>query len=239
MVAALALTGCRKGDDPDANGAGANDTTTSATGADEGTTGDRETTGAAEDEGDDDGALDEDEGDRDPATAAGRTGLPLEERFVDERTLTALRARVGLIPEPPPRIDHLLYRSDLREVTRYRGEIILTELQGVDVGPNYNAVRFAMEPNFGCSLQAWRYRDVPTVIAAFDTWRGTLLHTIDVPALSDGGVRSNYTNVGSIGFKHHATRSMYVLTCTSSVASDRHMRLLSERIVARLGTPIR
>lgn len=155
-------------------------------------------------------------------------------RFIDPELVRAVQARSGLIEAPPPDLKRLLHHADFREVMRYTGPLQVVDLPGQPVSSDYNAVRFAMGQELGCSLQRWDFISRHALDLRFDQYGGSLFEPVKEARTDAAAVYSTFAGLRAVVLKHSASRSMIQLTCTASMMSEPQLRELSERVSSRL-----
>lgn len=156
------------------------------------------------------------------------------ERFMDPELVQTIRARSGLIRTPPPEVEHLLLRADLRSVLRYSGPLQNLPLMGKEISSSYNSMRYAMGQDLGCSLQRWNFPTRNVLDLRFDQYRATMVDPEEEARTDAATAYSTFANVRSILMKHSPSRTMVQLSCTESLLSHHQLRTLSERVISRL-----
>lgn len=155
-------------------------------------------------------------------------------RFLDPELVQSIRAQSGLISLPPPEVTRLLHRADLRDVMLYTGPISTEPLAGRAPDSLYNAVRFAMGSELGCSLQRWVFPFAHDLVLHFDEYVDTMYEPEKEPRIDAATYFSTIAGVRMVVMRHGASRSMIQLSCTESLLSQRQLRTLSERVISRL-----
>lgn len=156
------------------------------------------------------------------------------QRFLDPELVQAIRAQSGLISLPPPNVERLLLRADLRDVMKYTGPIYTEALSGRAPDSFYNALRFTMGRELGCSVQRWVFPYVHDLTLHFDEYVDTLYEAELEPRLDAATYFSTIAGVRMVVMRHNASRSMIQLSCTESLLNQRQLRRLSERVISRL-----
>lgn len=156
------------------------------------------------------------------------------QRFLDPELVQSVRAQSGLISLPPPNVERLLHRADLRDVMLYTGPIHTEPLAGRAPDGLYNAVRFAMGRELGCSLQRWVFPFTHELVLHFGEYVDTLYEPEEEARLDAATYFSTVAGVRMVVMRHTASRSMIQLSCTESLLSQRQLRTLSERVISRL-----
>lgn len=156
------------------------------------------------------------------------------QRFLDPELVQSVRAQSGLIQLPPPNVERLLLRADLRDVMLYTGPIHTEPLAGRSPDSLYNAIRFAMGRELGCSVQRWVFPFAHDLVLHYDAYVDTLYEPEEEPRLDAATYFSTVAGVRMVVMRHTASRSMIQLSCTESLLSQRQLRTLSERIISRL-----
>lgn len=217
MVATLSLAACRSADDAP-------------------TTDDNAQQDSAEDDTDDASASDKpSKSTKDPERVREREEAEKKrQRFLDPELVQAIRAQSGLISLPPPNVERLLLRADLRDVMKYTGPIHTEALAGREPDSFYNAVRFTMGRELGCSVQRWVFPYVHDLTLHFDDYVDTLYEAELEPRLDAATYFSTIAGVRMVVMRHNASRSMIQLSCTESLLNQRQLRKLSERVISRL-----
>jgi len=155
-------------------------------------------------------------------------------RFIDPELVRAVQARSGLIDAPPPELRRLLHRADLRDVLRYTGPLKEVELPGQEVSSSYNAIRYAMGQDLGCSLQRWDFISRSELDLRYDQYVETLFEPVKEARTDAATHYSTFAGVRLVVMKLSAQRAMVQLACTESLLSEPQLRELSERVSARL-----
>lgn len=155
-------------------------------------------------------------------------------RFIDPELVRAVRAQSGLIDLPPPDVERLLRRADLRDIMLYTGGIRTEPLAGKAPDGHYNAVRFAMGRELGCSIQRWTFPFAHDLVLHFDDYVETLYKAEKEARVDAATYFSTFAGVRTVVMRHNASRSMIQLSCTESMLSQQQLRRLSERVISRL-----
>ena len=212
-AALLALVGCGRGRDADAPVATPPAPTESAT----------------ETEGDvaaDEGAA---------AAPAPTESAGLGERGWSAEEIEALRARLGLAPQPALVIDHLLTTVDVREILQQAGGLRVLPLQGQRPAPGYNAFHIAPEQGFGVALQAWRADELRLVEARYERLRETYIQAERLTgALGDRAFHGAFGGVRHVVWLHRPSRQVLSLTCAEALCDPSQLQRLAERVNTRL-----
>lgn len=156
-------------------------------------------------------------------------------RFIDPELVRAVRAQSGLIDLPPPDVERLLRRADLRDVMLYSGGIRTEPLSGRMPDGHYNAVRFVMgAEELGCAVQRWTFPLAHDLVLHFDDYVETLYKAEKEPRVDAATYFSTFAGVRTVVMRHGASHSMIQLSCTESLLSHEQLRRLSERVISRL-----
>src|SRR5699024_11210383 len=113
----------------------------------------------------------------------------------------------GLISLPPPEVTRLLHRADLRDVMLYTGPISTEPLPGRTPDSLYNAVRFAMGNELGCSLQRWVFPFAHDLVLHFEEYVDTMYEPEEEPRLDAATYFSTVAGVRMVVMRHGASRS--------------------------------
>lgn len=156
------------------------------------------------------------------------------QRFIDPELVRTVRSQSGLIDLPSPNVERLLRRADLRDVMLYTGAIRTEPLAGKTPDGHYNALRFAMGEELGCSIQRWTFPFAHDLVLHFDDYIETLYDPEKEARLDAATYFSTFAGVRMVVMRHAASRSMIQLSCTESLLSQTQLRSLSERVISRL-----
>lgn len=155
-------------------------------------------------------------------------------RFIDPELVRAVRAQSGLIDLPPPDVERLLRRADLRDIMLYSGGINTEPLAGRAPDGHYNAARYSMGRELGCAIQRWTFPYAHDLVLHFDDYVETLYKAEKEARVDAATYFSTFAGVRTVVMRHNASRSMIQLSCTESMLSQDQLRRLSERVISRL-----
>lgn len=164
---------------------------------------------------------------------------PPELRAVERRpeveASRELAARLGLAPPDPLFVADLLTRADIRELTRFQGELMETTLEGIAPSPDYNAIRIQANGGFGFAVQVWEYADPRDLSAQYRRLKETYFDsTLENSAVGNEAFSADFEGIRHYAFQHRASKSMAVVTCDRALCDAAQLRALAQRVANRL-----
>lgn len=162
----------------------------------------------------------------------GKRGLSA--RYLNPELVQELQVRVGLVERAPPVIDGLILRSDIRQVTHYKGVITDETVPGRAVSADYNATRLALGNELGCALQRWSFANRQALGTFYEAYVATLVEGAPEARVDAASVLSTFAGVRMIVLKHLPSESMLQVSCSEALVSTDQLRELATRVLARL-----
>lgn len=175
-----------------------------------------------------------DEGEIVPSDAYRSASRGLDARHLDPQLVRELQTRVGLIERPPPVVEGLLQRSDIRQITHYKGTITDVAVPGREVSSEYNATRLALGSELGCAVQRWSFLHRQELEKYYESYVGTLVNGSPEARIDAASVHSVFAGVRMLVLKHLPSETMVQVSCSESLVSSDQLRELASRVLARL-----
>lgn len=170
-----------------------------------------------------------------PGAGEARDDGPRVERRTETAASRELATRLGFAPGEPLLVADLLTRADVREVTRFAGELMETSLEGIEPSTDYNTVRLAADGGYGFALQLWQFEDVRVLSNKFRRLRETYFAaTVDPASIANEAFFAEFQGIRHYAFLHRPSKSVGVVTCEARICTSDHLRNLSQRVVNRL-----
>lgn len=179
----------------------------------------------------------ETEGSAAPAAPTPNVDLtpPRDRRDDEYQENRELAARLGLAPPDPLLVSDLLTRADVREITRFQGELAETSLEGIPSGAYYNTIRLQADGDYGFALQVWQFDEVRQLTAQFRRLRETYFdHELDSAGVGNEAFMADFQGILHYAFLHRASKSIAVVTCQRGLCDPTQTRELAQRVANRL-----
>lgn len=156
------------------------------------------------------------------------------DRAWDSDRIRAVRERLGLQQPEPLRVGHLLRRADIREITRYGGELEPETLVGSTPTRRYNGLRYAADDGFGFGLQLWTFDSSQQADLFFDELRETLIDPQPLQRMQYRAVLVNFAGVRQLVLLAESNAAVLALSCGIEVCNGAQLRTLALRVATRL-----
>ena len=160
---------------------------------------------------------------------------PVVQRRPEVEESRALAAELCLAPPDPLLVADLLTRADVREVTRFEGELLETTLEGIAPSEDYNALRLQAGTGFGFALQLWQLPELRHVTDQFRRLRETYFDsTLENSPVGNEAFSADFEGIRHYAFLHRASKSIAVVTCDRALCDEPQLRALAQRVANRL-----
>lgn len=168
------------------------------------------------------GAVAQDDGHDLLETEPRSVSAELVERLIEER-------------RQPLRIDHLLSRGEVRQVTGYTSRLDEAPLEGQPASEEYNGMRLAAADSYGFGLQVWRYADPDRADSQYDRMRETYVVTGTTRVAGDNAFRAAFGGIRELVFTSRQRNTVVALSCDETVCPDESvLQELAQRVRQRL-----